>query len=796
MKVSMNWIKQYAAIPMTAAEYESRMIMTGTGVEGTEDLAAGLNNVVVGRVLTCVPHENSDHLHVCQVDVGEAEPLQIVCGAPNVKEGLLVPVAKVGARLSGGEIKKGRLRGVDSCGMLCSGPEIGVPIELYPSVGDAGLLVFNEEYAPGTPVAEVFRLNDTAVDFEILANRPDCLCVWGVARETAAAMGTELKLPEIHVTEAGGDISDCVKVDVMDAELCPRYAAKVVRNVRIGPSPLWLREYLFAAGMRSINNIVDITNFIMLETGHPMHAFDLSRVRGRHIIVRRAEMGETLTTLDGKHHDLPASALLICDEEGPTGLAGIMGGEESEITENTKEILFECASFDRTSIRLTSRAMGIRTEASGRFERGVSPATVMDALMRACQMVNELDAGDVLGGVIDLYPSPIVPATLKVSCERISHRAGVKVEPEKMQQILEKLCFTVTRDGDSMTVTAPIFRQDIDQEADICEEVLRYAGYDLIPATRLRGETPMGGLNRKQRFENELRQLLTGLGYYETMTFSFISHRSLEALGLDENDPRLTCVTVRNPLGEDTQCMRTTLLPGLIRTLQTNVNAGNANGRIYELADAFDGTEKTEEGLPLQRVMLAMGAYGEGGDFFSVRTAVEKMFALCGIRPDIEPGKENFLHPGRRAEIRYEGEVIANVGELHPDLCEKMDIGTRACVAEINVSRLLELVTPMGAVSSIARFPAVSRDIALVMNDDQPVGPVMRAIEKACGSMMESIRLFDVFRGAQVGEGKKSIAFSLLFRAEDHTMQEDEINRLMNKALKVSKDQFGAELRQ
>ena len=388
----MKWLKQYADIPVSPAEYESRMVMTGTGVEGTEPIAPELEGVVVGKVLTCRDHENSDHLHVCTVDVGEAEPLQIVCGAPNVMEGLLVPVAKIGAKLPGGiVIKKGKLRGVESQGMLCSGPEIGVPVELYPSVGTAGLLIFNEDYPLGADVKPIFGLDDTVIDFEILANRPDCLSVWGVARETAAAMGTELKLPKIEVKEVGGDIHDFAKVDVLEDELCPRYAAKVVKNVRIGESPAWLRQYLHAAGMRSINNMVDITNFVMLETGHPMHAFDLDKVRGRHIIVRKAEKGEKLTTLDGKEYGLNGTELMICDEVGPTGLAGIMGGEESEITESTKEVLFECASFDRASIRVTARSLGIRTESSGRFERGVSPATVMDALNRACQqLMNQL----------------------------------------------------------------------------------------------------------------------------------------------------------------------------------------------------------------------------------------------------------------------------------------------------------------------------------------------------------------------------------------------------------------------
>ena len=795
MKVSMKWMKQYAAIPVTPEEYESRMIMTGTGVEGIEYLGENLQNVVVGRVLTCVPHENSDHLHVCTVDVGEGEPLQIVCGAPNVEAGLLVPVAKIGAKLPGGvTIKKGKMRGVESCGMLCSGPEIGVPVELYPSVGDAGLLIFREEYPVGTDVREIFGLDDTVVDFEILANRPDCLCVWGVARETAAAMGTELKLPAISVQEAGGDVNSYVKVDVKETALCPRYAAKVVKNVRVAPSPAWLRQYLHAAGMRSINNIVDITNFVMLETGHPMHAFDLSKVRGSHIIVRKAEKGEALTTLDGKTYPLSGHELMICDEEGPTGLAGIMGGEESEITESTKDILFECASFDRACIRITSRALGIRTESSGRFERGVSPATVMDALSRACQMVNILDAGDVVSGVIDLYPAPIKPVTLQVSCDRICRRAGVKVEAEEMVKILEKLCFRVARSGDEMTVTAPIFRQDIEQEADICEEVLRYAGYDRIPITHLRGENPLGGLNDKAARQKALRALLTGMGFFETMTFSFISAKSIDQLGLPENDGRTKPLMVLNPLGEDTACMRTTLLPGLFKTLSTNVKNGNENGRIYEMGTIFDARHLTAEGLPTEMPSLALGMYGDC-DFYTLRGVAEALCARNGIACTIASCDEPFFHPGRRACLKNGENVLAVIGEIHPDTAEAYDIPARAYAAVVNLPVFFALSQPMATVKSITRFPAVTRDIALVMEESQQVGPLMNALKQGCGAMLEDIRMFDVFRGVQIGAGNKSVAFSLTFRAEDHTLTEEEITRLNNKALKIAREQFGAVLR-
>ena len=791
----MKWLKQYADIPVTPAEYESRMVMTGTGVEGTEPLAPELEGVVVGRVLTCRDHENSDHLHVCTVDVGEGEPLQIVCGAPNVKEGILVPVAKLGAKLPGGiTIKKGKLRGVESQGMLCSGPEIGVPVELYPSVGNAGLLIFNEDYPLGADVKPIFGLDDTVIDFEILANRPDCLSVWGVARETAVAMNTELKLPKIEVKEAGGDIHDFAQVDVLENELCPRYAAKVIKNVRIGESPAWLRQYLYAAGMRSINNVVDITNFIMLETGHPMHAFDLDKVRGRHIIVRKAEKGEKLTTLDGKEYALNGTELMICDEQGPTGLAGIMGGEESEITEDTREVLFECAAFDRASIRVTARSLGIRTEASGHFERGVSPATVKDALNRACQMVNELDAGDVVSGVIDCYPNPIQPATLTVSCARMARRAGVDIAPEEMENILRKLLFTVSRNGDEMTVTARAFRQDIEQEADICEEVLRYAGYERIPITHLRGETPMGGLNELSRREAIIRGQLTGMGFYESMTFSFISPKSIALLNLPDSDPRNQPLMIRNPLGEDTSCMRTTLLPGLLKTLASNIKNGNEDGRLYELGTIYDAQNKTEEGLPTENPELVIGMYGNA-NFYAIRGVVEALCKQAGISYSVAVSDAPYLHPGRQAYILHDGTPLAVVGEMHPDAANKFDLSGRVYVASVTLPLFFSLSQPLGEVKPIARFPAVNRDLALVMKETQQVGPLMEAIRNGCGAMLEDIRMFDVFRGIQIGIGNKSVAFSLTFRAADHTLTEEEITRLTEKALKISSEKFGAVLR-
>ncbi len=795
MKLPLNMLRDYVEIPVTPAEYAERMIMTGTAVEGLETLGGEIDRVVVGRVLTCEDVEGT-HLHQCTVDVGDGEPLHIVCGAPNVFAGALVPVALDGARLPGGvKIKKGKLRGMVSEGMLCAATELKVPTDLYPNVGDAGLLIFQEEYPLGSDVKPILGLDDTAVDFEILANRPDCLCALGVARETAAALGTTFRAPQVTVREAEGNIADAVSVRVDAPDLCPRYAARVVRNVRIGPSPMWLRKYLYGAGLRSINNIVDITNFVMLEYGHPMHAFDLSRVRGRQIIVRKAGEGETLTTLDGETRTLRATDLVICDAQQATGLAGIMGGEESEITETTAEVMFECASFDRTAIRLTSRALGMRTESSGRFERGVSPATVMDALDRACALVNELQAGDVLHGCVDLYPNPVTPQPLKASVARIAERAGVDIPAEAMETILKKLFFAVTRDGDTLTVTPPPFRSDVDGEADLCEEVLRIYGFEHIGCTRLRGETTQGGITPMLRLHRRIAAILHGLGYIEVMNYSFQSVRDIEKLGLPEGDPRLDPMPIRNPLGEDTSVMRPTLAPDMLKTLSFNMNHGTAAANLYELAAVFDHHHPTAEGLPVETQTLCLGSYGEDADFYTVRGAVEAILRAEGIACEVQPGADAYYHPGRSACLVGDGIVYAQVGEAHPAVREAFNLPRRAVLAEVNLQALLEHAVPMGALKPLPRYPSVARDLALVMDESVAVGPLMAAMRRAGGNLLETIEMFDVYRGAQIGAGKKSVAFALIFRASDRTLTEPEVLKAMEKVQRSCAAQFDAVIR-
>ena len=803
MKVPMKWIREYADIPVDAETYMNKMIMIGDGVEGYEQLGGEVTGVVVGRVVTCEPHPNSDHLHVCRVDVGEVkdgepELLQIVCGAPNVAAGQLVPVAKNGAHLPGGvTIKKGKLRGEVSEGMICSGEELGCPPELYPNIWNEGILVFNEDHPLGADVKPILGLDDTVMDFEVLANRPDCLSVWGIARETAVALGTAFKKPDINVVENGkGDIHDYVKVEVHDTDLCPRYVARVIDNVRVGPSPKWLREYLFGAGMRSINNVVDITNFVMLETGHPMHAFDLDKVAGRHIIVRRAKAGEAITTLDGKQHEMQAGQLAICDAEKPSCVAGVMGGEESEITEQTRSVMFECAVFDYAATRLTARALGIRTESSGRFEKGVNIRTPLEAMQRACQLIHELDAGDVVPGIIDLYPNPVPEQVVTGSCARIARRAGVDIPPEDIVRILESLHFGVERDGDRLTCTVPDFRQDITVgEADLCEEALRVYGYDHIPATPLRGETTHGGRSPQMRLKEKVAGLLTGLGFYEIMNYSFVSPKAVEKLGLDADDPRLNQLPIRNPLGEDTSVMRTTLVPDMLKTLALNMNHGNESAALFEASTVFDPANRTEENLPTETRKLCLGVYGKAANFFTLRAVCERLLNALGIPFTVEKYRENYLHPGRSGRMVTGKETVCVLGEVNPEVHDRFEMTGRAYIAELDLDQLRRLQQPMGAVKPMPRFPAVARDLSLVMDERVEIGPMLRDLAKAGGSLLEDAKMFDVYRNPVLGPDKKSVAFSFVFRAPDRTLTEAEITKAMDKLLKTAEEKYGAVIR-
>ena len=796
MKVPMQWMKQYTDIPVSAREFQDAMVMHGTGVEGIEDQKDDVQNVVVGRILSVRKHENSDHMVICMVDVGEEEPLQIVTGAPNVREGDLVPVAKVGAVLPGGvKIKKGKLRGVESFGMCCSGPELNVPEYLYPSVGDKGLLVFHEDYAPGADVRPILGVDDEIVDFEILANRPDCLSVWGVAREAAATLRTTFTKPEISVKTVPGKMSDFVTIDVQDTELCPRYCARIVKNVKIGPSPMWMRKALNAAGVRAINNIVDITNYVMLETGHPMHAFDLAKVRDAHIIVRRAHEGETIVTLDGKERQLTPNMLMIADQTNATGIAGVMGGEESEISEGTATVMFEIASFDRASIRTTTRALGLRTEASGRYERGVCAATCREAADRACQLVNLLDAGEVIDDVYDCYPNPKPVPVIEASVASINRLIGMEIPGEEMARILTSLDMKAALSGDALLVTPPSYREDMEREVDVAEEVLRIYGYDHIGSTRLRGETTLGTRGDHIRLTDKIAHILTGRGFCEIRCFSFISPKAIEKLGLDADDPRMNPLKLLNPLGEDTSVMRSTLVPSMLGTLALNQSRNNETAMLYELSPVFDVADRKNGELPHERPTLCVGAYGAQVDFYLVRDIVLEMLSRFGVSAEVIPGAEPYHHPGRAARLMVGDACVGSVAELHPDVMAAFELTRRAIIAEVDLERLAALRCRMEHVSGLPRFPAVTRDIALVMDEGTTVGSVLAAIRKAGGAMLEKAEMFDIYRGAQLLPGKKSVAFSLSFRNAERTLSDDEVKPVIDKILAACESECGAKLR-
>lgn len=796
MKIPLDWIREYTSFPVSPEDYAERMTMTGTAVEGIEYPGKDLEGVVIGRVLSLWPHERSSHLKVCSVDIGSGAPIQVVCGAGNVREGILAPVALEGAVLPGGRrISKGSIRGVESQGMLCSAEELLIPQELYPSCGADGLLILHEEVPVGLDIRSFFGLDGAVANFEILADRPDCLSVWGLARETAAAFQTGFSMPDTRFDEAAEQISEVAGVTVEEPTLCPRYCARVVTRVRTGPSPLWLRKRLFLSGIRPINNIVDITNYVMLETGHPMHAFDLARVAGRRIIVRKAAPGEQLTTLDGKLRDLSGGELLICDGSGPTGLAGIMGGLDSEITDDTREVLFECAAFDRTVTRITARSLGIRSESSARFERGVTAATAMVALERACHLVRLLDAGDIVSGAIDVYPAPIPRSVVTGSVSRIASRISLDLDGDEMVSILRSLSFDAEAEGDRLTAVAPTFRQDIWQEADLGEEILRLAGYERIPSTRLRGETSPGGDSARRRQQKRLAAILHGLGYFETMAFSFMSQGQLDSLRLSEGDGRLDPVRIRNPLGEDTAFLRSSMVPGMLRALYTNKSRGAREARLYEFGTVFDASVRTEEGLVGEEPWLCLGRFGEDGGFYSLRDAILALCAREGVACTLVPGGENYHHPGRCALLSSAHERIAVVGEVHPEIAEAFGLSGRIHIAEINLESLRRHSSPMGTVRSLPRTPAVSRDLALVLPEDQHLLPVMEAIREAAGPLLEDLSLFDVYRGAQIDKNRKSAAFSLVFRAADHTLEEGEVKEILDGILQALHSRFGAALR-
>ena len=800
MIAPLKWLKDYVEIDIPAQELAEQMIMTGNGVEGIEDLREKMQNVVVGKILKLEKHPNADKLQICQIDVGD-EVLQIVTGADNVFEGALVPVAKCNSLLPNGmKIKKGKLRGVESYGMLCSGEELCLKEADYPGAEVYGILILKDDCKVGQDMRQVLMMDDVLLDFEVGANRPDCLSIIGIAREAAAALSRPVSIPKAEYEENQEDIADYVSVSVLDRDICTRYMAKAIKNVKIGESPAWMKERLKSAGVRPICNIVDITNFVMLETGQPMHAFDAADIRGGEIIVRRANEGEKITTLDGKERELAASMLMICDKQGPIGIAGVMGGENSEIKDTTQTVIFESAKFTYGNIRQTSRALGLATESSMRYSKGVDAANTAYALDRACQLVELLGCGQVVGGKVDILSEDLTPKVITTSPAEVNALLGTEISAEEMRKCLERVFIETTLEGDKLVCKIPHFRGDMDGKADVAEEVARIYGYDNIPVNDSAGRR-MVLPNKTDAYAviDILKYFIHAEGFYECCTYSFTGEAQWDKLKLPADSSYRKAVRIRNPFGDDTAYMRTTLIPDILDVMATNLKRKNKNVKIYEISKVFLPKELplTTE-LPEERRKLVMAMSGEGMDFFSLKAVVENVFSAMRIEGEIDvtPGGPDYFHPGRKA-LMYLGDVpVGQLGEIHPDVQQNFGIPARVYVAQLDLEYLLTKVGTRIRFKMLPKYPAIERDIAIVVPRDAQSGTIRKAILKNGGRYIEQCTLFDVFVNDKLGADKKSLAYSLSFRSPEETLTEEAIAADMEHILQILSEQFGATLRE
>lgn len=799
MNLSMKWLNDFVSTDgIDIKKYCDTMTDTGSKVEGYSTVASDIENVYVGKILSVTPHENSDHLVICQLDMGNGDPVQIVTGAPNVFPGAIVPVARPVAKLPGGVvIKSGKLRGVESDGMLCSIGELNLTDHEMPGVNNDGILILDEAQFGdkiGMDIKQALLMNDDVVEFEITSNRPDCLSVIGLARETAASFAREFSVPTPSVKGCGdGDkVDDHISVRIDAPDLCYRYCAKVVKNVKIAPSPLWMRMRLAASGVRPINNIVDITNYVMLEYGQPMHAFDSSCLDGSSIVVRKAEEGETFVSLDSKPHTLTSSMLVISDAKKAVALAGVMGGENSEIKDDTKTVVFESAMFNGPSVRLTAKALGMRTESSARFEKGLDAENTMPALIRACELVEMLGAGDVVDGTIDVYPTKRDLVKLPLDVDAINRFLGVDISKEFMVSTLEKLGCKVDND----VITVPSFRADLECMQDIAEEVIRIYGYNEIQSTGIRAEMTQGGRTPVQNFDLDTVRLLADNGMYEIQTFSFISPSFYDKIRMPENDPRRNSIVISNPLGEDTSIMRTTALPSMLNILERNKNFNNDCLRLFETASIYIPKEAGE--LPDERKVLCLGVYGNA-DFFTLKSYVElllKKHKIAGAEY-ISEVNDPAYHPGRCAVLTVGDRRIGILGQIHPLTAQNYSFDTNQPVyaAELDMGHLYEVSEKEIHYKPLPKYPASARDLSFVCDKALEAGKMIKVIANAAGKLCESVELFDIYEGAQVGEGKKSVTFRVLLRSADSTITVEQADKAVAKILGAMKNTFGITLR-
>lgn len=783
MNLSKKWLNDFVTIDASDKDFAEAITISGSKVESFEKEGEELKNIVVGRVDSLEKHPDSDHLWICSINVGKEENLQIVTGAQNLTVGDVVPVALDNSVVHGGkEIKKGKLRGVESCGMLCSLGELGLTAHDFPYAIEDGIFVLGDDCDKtlGMPIQDAIGLNDTITEFEITSNRPDCLSIIGLAREAAATYKLPMKKHEPVVKTCGGDVNELLSVRIDNPERCYRYCGAVVKNVRVKPSPRWMRERLRACGVRAINNIVDITNYVMLEYGQPMHAFDLRFLKGNSVIVRTAENGEKITTLDGIERELNNSMLVIADAEKPVAVAGVMGGEYSGIMDDTDTIVFESACFNGPTTRLTAKALGMRTEASGRYEKELDPQSCMPALMRALELVEMLDAGDVVSGIVDCDHSNKTPRTLPFDWEWVNRFIGIDCSKEEQKRILEAIDFKVEDDK----IIIPSFRNDIIGKADVSEEIARFYGYANIPNRPL-GGVANGKLTETQQLERLINDTLIGCGLTEVSTYSFMSPKAYDKICLPSDSKLRESIVISNPLGEDSSIMRTTAIPSLLEVLARNYNNRNLTAEIFELAMQYipRGTEE----LPIEKQSVSIGMYGSNVSFFTLKGVVEELLYKCGIDEyDIEPVTDNpTFHPGRTAKITVGGEEIGILGEIHPTVQANYDIGTRTYVAEIDFNSIEAKGDRKRTYKALPKFPASNRDLAFVCDRDIPVLKLERIIKEAVGKVLESITLFDVYTGAQIADNMKSVAFNIKMRSAERTLTDEEADAAMKRAIKA-----------
>ena len=796
MNLSMKWLSDYVTLDTTVKEFCAAMTMSGSKVEVATEEGSEIKNVVVGKLLSVVPHENSDHLVVCQVDVGQEQPIQIVTGAPNVKAGDIVPVALCGAELPNGvKIKKGKLRGVESNGMLCSLGELGLTVHDFPYAIADGIFLIQEDCQIGQDIHEAIGLNDTSVEFEITSNRPDCLSVTGLAREAAATYHVPLNLKKPTFQGIDGNIQDELQVEIQNKEKCPRYAAGIVKNVKIAPSPRWMRERLRASGVRPINNLVDITNYVMLEYGQPMHAFDLRYVKDGKIVVRNAAKGETITTLDGVTRTLSPEMLVIADAEKPIAVAGVMGGEYSGIMEDTNTVVFESAYFEPVQVRRTAKKLGMRTDASARYEKGLDPEGCLRTLERAFELVELLGAGEPVRTHIDLNYNEKQRNRIPFDPEWINKFLGTDISREEMCDTMKMLEIEV--DGD--TCISPSFRIDLERPADLAEEVARIYGYNNIPSTVIKG-VANASLTPKQKFRRTLENATVAVGCYGILTYSFISPKYFDKIALPADSSLRKTVVISNPLGEDTSVMRTTTLPSMLETLSLNYKNLNAAVALYEIGKEYLPTAPDK--LPEEPDRLTIGMYGDDADFFTLKGMVETILETAGLHDctykacgtDAPFGEICALHPGRSAVI-YAGETpIGYLGEVHPTVQKNYEIGTRTYVAKLLIDEMQPLAQTEITYQPLPKFPAITRDLSLVCADKVPVGDLQAAMKKAVGNILEQITLFDVYKGEQIAAGMKSVSFSIRMRSHEGTLTDEQADAAMKRVLKALKE-HGATLR-